>query len=184
MGHRRAMRRTAQRRTNWSNIFLIWVPPFRSAARPFVCRLVYCTVRVSVRPTCNLHLLINLKDTFVLFRLSEPLASCIDVWGPHGYTKKIKWPCYRPGVAQRVGRGIALLFHYRGTRRGWVVSSTPRPHFTLGKDQVPTLQEAGWVQGPVWTGGKSRPHRDSIPDRPAHSSVAIPTELPGPPMGI
>jgi len=29
-------------------------------------------------------------------------------------------------------------------------------------------------------GGKSRPHRDSIPDRPARSSVAIPTELPGP----
>jgi hypothetical protein len=28
--------------------------------------------------------------------------------------------------------------------------------------------------------GKSRPHRDSIPDRPARSSVAIPTELPGP----
>ena len=29
-------------------------------------------------------------------------------------------------------------------------------------------------------GGKSRPHRDSIPDRPARSSFAIPTELPGP----
>jgi len=25
---------------------------------------------------------------------------------------------YMPGVAQRVGRGIALLFHDRGTRRG------------------------------------------------------------------
>ena len=61
-----------------------------------------------------------------------------------------------------------------------MVSSTPRPHFTPGKDPVPILQEAGWVPGPVWTGGKSRPHRDSIPDRPARSSVAIPTELPGP----
>ena len=29
-------------------------------------------------------------------------------------------------------------------------------------------------------GGKSLPHRDSIPDRPARSSVAIPTEIPGP----
>jgi len=48
------------------------------------------------------------------------------------------------------------------------------------KDPVPILQEAGWAPGPVWTGGKSRPHRDSIPDRPAYSSVAIPTELPGP----
>ena len=29
-------------------------------------------------------------------------------------------------------------------------------------------------------GRKSRPHRDSIPELPARSSVAIPTELPGP----
>jgi len=50
-----------------------------------------------------------------------------------------------------------------------VVSSTPRPHFTPGKDPVPILQEAGWAPGPVWKDGKSRPHRDSIPDRPAHS---------------
>ena len=72
-------------------------------------------------------------------------------------------------MAQRVGRGIALLFHNRGTRRGWVVSSTPRPHFTPGKDPVPILQEAGWAPGPGWTGEKSLPHRDSIPDRPARS---------------
>ena len=51
------------------------------------------------------------------------------------------------GVAQSVGRSIALLFHYRGTRRGWVVCSTPRPHCTPGKDPVPILQEAGWVPG-------------------------------------
>ena len=30
---------------------------------------------------------------------------------------KVKGFLYRPGVAQRVGRGIALLFHDRGTRR-------------------------------------------------------------------
>jgi len=81
---------------------------------------------------------------------------------------QVKWSRYRPGMAQRVGRGIALLFHDRDTRRGWVVS-TPRPHFTPGKDPVPILQEAGWAPGPVWMGGKSRPHRDSIPDRPARS---------------
>ena len=86
-------------------------------------------------------------------------------------TKKleVKFSRYRPGVAQRVGRGIALFFHDRGTRRGWVVSSTPRPHFTPGKDAGPILQEAGWAPGPVWTDGKSRPHRDSIPDRPVRS---------------
>ena len=82
---------------------------------------------------------------------------------------KVKCSCYRPGVAQRRGRGIALLFHDHGTRRGWVVSSTHRPYFTPGKDPLPILQEAGWALGPVWTGGKSHPHRDSIPDRPAHS---------------
>ena len=61
-----------------------------------------------------------------------------------------------------------------------MVSSTPRPHFTPGKDPVPTVQEAVWDPGPVWKGGKSRPHRDSILERPARSSVAIPTELTGP----
>ena len=70
---------------------------------------------------------------------------------------KVKWSRYRPGVAQRVGRFIDLLFHDRGTRRGWVFSSTLRPHFTLGKEPVPILQEAGWAPGPVWTGGKSFP---------------------------
>jgi len=83
--------------------------------------------------------------------------------------KKVKCSHYRPGVAQRVGRCIALLFHGPGTKRGWVVSSTPRPHFTPGKDTVPILQEAGWAPGPVWTGGKSRAQRDSIPDCPACS---------------
>ena len=94
----------------------------------------------------------------------------------------VKWFRYRPGVAQRVGRGIALLFHDRSTRTEWVVSSIPRPQFTPGKDPVSILQEVGWAPGPVWTGGKSRPHRDSIPNRRARSSVAIPTELPGPPF--
>ena len=32
--------------------------------------------------------------------------------------KKVSVPVTGPVVAQRVGRGIALLFHDRGTRRG------------------------------------------------------------------
>ena len=85
------------------------------------------------------------------------------------YKVKLKWSRYRPGVAQRVGRGIALLFHDRGTRREWVVNSTPRPHFTPGKDPVHIVHEAGWASGTVWTGWKYRHHRESIPDRPARS---------------
>ena len=45
----------------------------------------------------------------------------------------------------------------------WSAARHPR------KNPVPILQEAGWSPGPVWTGGKFRPHRDSIPDRPALS---------------
>jgi len=88
-------------------------------------------------------------------------------WNRQWIRVKVKCSRYRPGVAQRVGRGIDLLFHDRGSRRGWVVSNTPRPHFTSGKDPLPILQEAGWARGPVWTGEKSRPHRDSIPYRPS-----------------
>ena len=61
-----------------------------------------------------------------------------------------------------------------------MVSSTPRPYFTPGKDPVPIVQEAGCVPGPVSTGGKSRPMGIRSPDRPVRSSAAIPTDLPGP----
>jgi hypothetical protein len=33
-------------------------------------------------------------------------------------TVKVKFSHYRPGVAQRMGRDIALLFHDRDTRKG------------------------------------------------------------------
>ena len=111
--------------------------------------------------------------SYLLYTIVKTLSSIIKLSPRKKYLlkkgKNVKWFRYRPGVAQRVGRGIALLFHDRGTRRRWVVSSTPGPHFTRGKDPVPILQEAGWTPGPVWTGGNSRPHRDSIPDRPARS---------------
>jgi len=50
-------------------------------------------------------------------------------------------------VAQRVGRGIALLFHDRGTRRGeW---SAARPGRTLppGKTQYLLYRRMGGPQG-------------------------------------
>jgi len=51
---------------------------------------------------------------------------------------------YRSGVAQRVCRGIALFFHYSGTRRGCVVSTTPRPHFP-SRERPGTHFTGGWV---------------------------------------
>jgi hypothetical protein len=62
-----------------------------------------------------------------------------------------------------------------------VVSNTPRPTLPPGKDPVPIVQEAGWAPGPVCTGGENLASTGiRSPDRPARSSVAIPTELPGP----
>jgi hypothetical protein len=73
-------------------------------------------------------------------------------------------------VAQRVGRSIALLFHGLGTRRGLVVRSTHRPHFTPGRDPVPIVEEAGWAPEPVWTGAENiAPTGIRSPDRPARS---------------
>ena len=61
--------------------------------------------------------------------------------------ERVEFSRYRPGVAQRVGRGIALLFHDRGNIRGWVVSSTPRPLFTPGKTRYPFYRKLGGPQG-------------------------------------
>ena len=112
----------------------------------------------------------QMKSTQILYHFSD--STFFVIFNIYIYIK-VKCSRYRPGVTQRVGRGIALLFHGSGTRRGSVVSSTPRPHFTPGKDPVPILQEAGWAPGPVWAGGKSRFHQDSIPDRPARSQLYI-----------
>ena len=73
-------------------------------------------------------------------------------------------------TAYRGSRDIALPFLDHGTRREWGVSVTTRPLFTLGKDPVPFVQEAGWAPGPVWTGAENlSPTGIRSPDRPARS---------------
>ena len=60
---------------------------------------------------------------------------------------KVKWSRYRPGVAQRVGRCIALLFHDSVTTRGdW---SLARPGRTLppGKKRYSIYRRLGGPQG-------------------------------------
>ena len=85
---------------------------------------------------------------------------------PHG-TIKVKWSLYRPGVAQRVCRCIALLFHDRGTRRGEWSAARPCRTLSPGKTRYPFYRRLGGPQGRSGRAKKSRPHRDSIPDRPA-----------------
>jgi len=62
-------------------------------------------------------------------------------------SKNVKWSRYRPGVAQRVGRGIALLFMTAALEGGeW---SATRPGRTLhsGKTRYPFYRRLGGPQG-------------------------------------
>ena len=77
---------------------------------------------------------------------------------------------YRPVVAQKVTAALKGVSGQQHAPAALYPRERPGTHFT-----------GGWV-GPRagLDDGKFRPHRNSIPDRPAHSSVAMPTELPGP----
>jgi hypothetical protein len=77
--------------------------------------------------------------------------------------KKVKSSHYRPELASRVGRGIALLFLDLGARRGCVVSTTPR--LLYPRERPGTHCTGGWVglRADLDVCEKFRPHRDSIP---------------------
>ena len=76
---------------------------------------------------------------------------------------------------------IALLFFDHGTRRGWGISVTPRPLFIPGKDPVPTVQEAEWAPGPVWTGAEKLASTGiRSPDLPARSQSLCRLTYPAP----
>jgi hypothetical protein len=73
-------------------------------------------------------------------------------------------------MAHRVGRGIALLFLDLSARRGWVVSTTPRPLYP--RERPGTHCTGGWMG--LRTGldvcENSRPPTGiRSPDRPASS---------------
>jgi hypothetical protein len=73
-------------------------------------------------------------------------------------------------TAHRRSSCIALLFLDHGTKRRWGISVTPQPLFTPAKDPVPTVQEAGWAPGPVWTGAENLALTGiRSPGRPARS---------------
>jgi hypothetical protein len=75
------------------------------------------------------HFIISIKKNKYVFKKHLFILQIIFEHVPSTYRKeiytdylvqvklKVKFSRYRPGVAQRVGRGIALLFHDRGTRR-------------------------------------------------------------------
>jgi len=57
-------------------------------------------------------------ETFNVKKCPSAYLEALDRKVLRHYNVKVKCSRYRPEVAQRVGRGIALLFHDRGTRRG------------------------------------------------------------------
>jgi hypothetical protein len=59
----------------------------------------------------------NIRRDFLLLLHAREQRSLVKVKSSH----------YRPELAYRVGRGIALLFLDLGARRGWMASTTPRP---------------------------------------------------------
>ena len=85
-------------------------------------------------------------------------------------------------MAQRLGRGIALLFLDRGTRRG-VSGQQHAPAALYPQERPGTHFTGGWVGPMAGLDGQkisSLPGFDPGPSSPL--SVAIPTELPGPHM--
>jgi len=50
-------------------------------------------------------------------------------------------------MAQRVGRGIALLFHGRGTRRSEWLAARPDRTLPPGKTRYPFYRRLGGLQG-------------------------------------
>ena len=57
---------------------------------------------------------------------------------------KVKFFRYRPGAAQRVGRGIALLFHDRGTRK-CVSGQQHAPAALYPRERLGTHFTGGWL---------------------------------------
>jgi len=80
----------------------------------------------------------------------------------------VKCSCYRPGVAQRVGRGIALLFHDRGTRR-WVSGKQYALAALYPRERPGTHFTGGWVSPRAGLDGRkisSLPGFDPGPSSP------------------
>ena len=82
---------------------------------------------------------------------------------------------------QRASRETVLLFLFNlGARWRWAVNATPRSLYPRERDQVPVVQEARWVPGPVWTSAENIAlTRIRSPDRPARSKSLYRLSYPG-----
>jgi hypothetical protein len=81
-------------------------------------------------------------------------------------------------VAQRLGRGIALLFHDHGTRGGEWSAARPGRTLTPGKTPYPLYRRLGGLEGRSGQAENLAP--PGFDPRTVQPVVAIPNELPGP----
>ena len=81
-------------------------------------------------------------------------------------------------TAHRGSRGIALLFHENGTKRGKGSASRPGRSLPPGKTRYPFYRRLGGPQGRSGEVRKISPPPGFDPQ--TVQPVAIPTELPGP----
>ena len=130
-----------------SNIFLIshhHIPFFLSnslmsqISQNWVSQSIYCTLFWKVTPCILKDVNLTLKSVTLLALRTKwqyVPSTCKGKVVKVTLVQALRLCTGR--TAHRGSRGIALLFHDHGTRRGWGVSVTPRPLFTPGKDPVP-----------------------------------------------
>jgi hypothetical protein len=99
----------------------------------------------------------KLEHYFTKYNMAQKYLN-IRTISPNSVAGKGKSTLNRLRRAQRGSRGIALFILDFDARRGWVISTTPRPLNPPGKNRYRFYrrQPQGWCE-------KSRPHRDSIP---------------------
>ena len=56
--------------------------------------------------------------------------------------------------AQSCSRLYVYSLFDLGFRWEWMVNTTNRPLYSREKDPVPTVQDAGWARGSVWSGAE------------------------------
>ena len=88
-----------------------------------------------------------------------------------------------PLVVQTGSRAIVLLTFNFGAMWAWVVNATPWTLYSRETGRVPTVQEAGWPPGPIWTGVRKRKCLANAcvrtPNRPARSESLYRLSCPG-----
>ena len=104
----------------------------------YISVVIYIYIYICTRITLWQHVSTVRRSSSGLMMVVPRSKHVAIVW-----SEWVKCFRYRPGVAQRVGRGIALLFHDRCTRRGSGQQHAPAALYS--RERPGTLCTGGWV---------------------------------------